>query len=374
MYNLCWAVPLGGFEIIESPREGEERRSGYGSLLAIRRGRGGQRWLQRCEAPECPEQARICVPMANPALFREFAALSDGVPDRVQLEKRLVGFANEYGMLLVGKARRKLEGLEAAEEPILSSRAGTVMRTEDWVGAGLLKLVRQGRKSREDRSLRLPDWGESVRFWERQICEMATVVSIWEAVQVGDQERLAHFVSWERRGKAKVPDLRFHYQGPGLGPGWFMGGTSYEQFTPEVQEAFSSGDLTGPGRYAISQIINEQLQCHTLTQQLSVPDVQQDPKFTYGALTLIGCLWLQLAGAVDKGKEQSQCAACSKWFALTGRDGKRKGAKYCSDACKQQEYRSRQRQGRPAMAPSQVGKTAADARWEREREQKNVDV
>ena len=60
---------------------------------------------------------------------------------------------------------------------------------------------------------------------------------------------------------------------------------------------------------------------------------------------LLAQIWFQFAVAVQHQKEYRKCGECGRWFELPSR-GSRHEKTFCSQACKQKEYRSRQRHAR----------------------------
>ena len=67
--------------------------------------------------------------------------------------------------------------------------------------------------------------------------------------------------------------------------------------------------------------------------------------------SLQGALWLQCAQAINGNKDYRQCQAshCKAWFELAPQVA-RSDKQFCSDACKTQAYRERQRHARQLHA------------------------
>jgi hypothetical protein len=88
--------------------------------------------------------------------------------------------------------------------------------------------------------------------------------------------------------------------------------------------------------------------------------------------SLIGALWLQLAGAIGTGTQFRRCDRCGAWFEVSGRVDR----KLCSGACRSASYRGRQEQARQLAAEGkgfreiarELGSNAATVRkWVRGR-------
>lgn len=66
---------------------------------------------------------------------------------------------------------------------------------------------------------------------------------------------------------------------------------------------------------------------------------QADFNLVVMPMHLLGALWLQLADAVERGARYRPCAVCGSEFEI--KDGRSKGRRYCSGACKKRGQRAR---------------------------------
>ncbi|MBL8794292.1 MAG: hypothetical protein JNM56_10325 [Planctomycetia bacterium] len=89
--------------------------------------------------------------------------------------------------------------------------------------------------------------------------------------------------------------------------------------------------------------------------------LQRNPKLGVSKLqivpqNLLGALWLQLAQAVDSGKELRACQTCGRWFEVS-LDAFRKSRSYCGESCRSKAYRQRKEQ---AVQLAAAGKKPQD--------------
>jgi hypothetical protein len=118
-------------------------------------------------------------------------------------------------------------------------------------------------------------------------------------------------------------------------------------------ELFPPGDTIRPARCFLGLVVLGNLDkagglFFGLQHQIKPDDWEP---FTVGwPRNLLGALWLEFAEAYA-GKELRQCVECKKWFAVRGHlPRSRSDVRYCSVACRNRAYRSRQEQARRMRA------------------------
>lgn len=230
------------------------------------------------------------------ALFKVFAEL-EIKPDTI------LGFANEFGMLLGDKREQILFKNSEARE-VLSA-------------------------------------GEAQSLWHNEILAMREASYLWDIIQNRDVETLALHFTW--RGDHVVynraPDLPPSSKSPSKQFKMGIASMAGDQTTPTGHRRFEPGDLIQPALYQLQSIINERLKEETAARMLWE---EGDARLVMRMVpkSLLGAMWFQFAEMIDKRQSLKQCEQCGKWFRVAGGIG-RTDKKYCSQRCRTQWYRAR---------------------------------
>jgi hypothetical protein len=211
-------------------------------------------------------------------LFRTFAL------DTEPTEDGILAFANKYGTL----------GLQASVLiPSLDGRSN--------VGAG-----------------------ETLASWTGELLDMRLAVNLWDAARHRNTSGLGRLVHWNDYGVYYQPDAsRF-------------AAIAGKDTRPDILARLERGDLIAPAYWHLQRVVNEKLDRHNVTGRLlwdSSDRTGQQLTVRLVPKSLIGCLWLQLAKALE-GKDYRQCENCKLWFEIGGSRGARADKKFCSATCK----------------------------------------
>lgn len=230
-------------------------------------------------------------------LFRQFSE-TDGDP------KAMLEFANQYGSLLPFVRRIRLT--EGAKGKVYS-----------WSN------------------------GENLSFWQSQADAMNKVVRVWDMVVDKDEGAIeAHLLFDESRGL--FYDSRGRLGGPDRDEALNDKATEiigFQALAPDIAEYLRPDDRLQRALYYIQATLNK-----WLTARIS-PEVRFNADATRVGVfhvpdSLIAAMWLQTAEAVQEGREYRKCRQCNRRFEIHP-ETHRKNTYYCSDKCKQREYRMR---------------------------------
>ena len=238
-----------------------------------------------------PIQVRAYDPLQERGLFRTFADLQPSEPT-------ILDFANRYGLLGF-----KMRMIPVAPGPKPGSHL---------VGAG-----------------------ELLNDWKAAVTEMQESVSIWDSVQQRDASRLQQLFSW-------IPEdqgVRYHQASPDL-PKAVGGEWLITQNEPELFSRFAPGDLFGPALLFIQRRINTKLVEYSVTARLLWNPGYSRLSLHFVPSSLLGCLWLQFAQALDGDRKYRQCPDCRRWFEFTSH-ASRKDKVFCSPTCKASAHRKK---------------------------------
>jgi hypothetical protein len=289
---------------------------------------GGYRWVDM-RLPEGVRDERVLVPgvvgglaggktygpLNHPGLFRDFA-------DCPATEEAFLAFANKYG------------ALEMPGE----------MWSPDLSGAP----------------------GEPFWLWMDAHSRLRQAITLWDVLERGDRDTLARLIRREKDGSGQeiivydpLPDLPrvmmprdgTARQFEAIAPESAMEGGGYRELM-----RFAAGDLLFPARLFLTRVITRQLRARVLAEL--VYDFREGrPVLRLVPRTLLGCLWLQLAEAINSHRLFRQCAQCGGWFVIEGRQ--RKDARFCGTPCRLRAYRGRQERARQLHASGKTFKEIA---------------
>jgi hypothetical protein len=156
---------------------------------------------------------------------------------------------------------------------------------------------------------------EPFQLWKREIEELGRAILRWRMVATGNRNLL-------RKLKRKLAS----------------------QDTPLAVQNYRHVNDKDPAMFFLSAIQHDtdtRLTEHVLTRVLFAGNTPR-LNVVLQPQSLLGCLWLQFAAAVDSKKAFAKCRQCDVPFEVS-RDpsGKRRSARFCSDRCRVAHYRGR---------------------------------
>ncbi len=131
-----------------------------------------------------------------------------------------------------------------------------------------------------------------------------------------------------------------------------------------------TSDSSGMGSATAREIRGTVIQLHvnqTLAECLGPRVTMADDfgswAFRFEPRSLLGAIWLQATQAANEGLQHRVCArdGCRKVIAVARSVGARSDARFCSDACKSRDYRSRVRRAKQLKAKGWTGARIAKA-------------
>jgi hypothetical protein len=210
-------------------------------------------------------------------LFRTFAEVQPS-------EDGVIHFANKYGAL---------GGIY---------RQAIALKEEDgkWAGLGS---------------------GETLTAWKHEIAEIRRMLTYWDAARARDTQTLRGVIHWD--------DSRVRFQDSDAADE-----IASARYRPDVLKAFRAGDVIAPAFWYLQSCVNRKLTEHKVVARLL-----WDPRLTALSVrvvpsSLIGCIWLQLAKAIEGNREYRQCENCKLWFEIGGSRTARSDKRFCSPTCK----------------------------------------
>lgn len=241
-------------------------------------------------------------PLAESGLFRTFADVEPS-------ETAVLAFANTYGLL----------GGEITQQTCLE-RGGKMLLAA----------------------------GETLDAWTNEIQQMAGLVTLWELAKSDSaavRAKLGDVIKWHDHA-VEYTTLRVR--------AWI----ATESHEPEMLARFVPGDLVGPALHYMQRAINKKLLTHAVAARML-----WDSRYTRLSLhlvptSLVGCLWLQFARAVDGDRDYRRCPDCRKWFEIT-KHISRSDRTFCSPTCKASAHRKKIAAARRLHADGVSAKTIA---------------
>jgi len=164
--------------------------------------------------------------------------------------------------------------------------------------------------------------GESLSVWKSQNRKLGLLLAIWDMVKGKKVGKLGQFIIWSVSGDS----VHLSYEGYGE----FSIASKHQN--PELLKRWHRGDVIEPALYYICRELNK-----NLDSQFSFKILPFMNKEIYTMpTTLESAMWLTFAREISGKVESAQCPMCTEWFE---RDHARD--KFCSNACKQKDYRIR---------------------------------
>jgi hypothetical protein len=182
--------------------------------------------------------------------------------------------------------------------------------------------------------------GEALQDWAREIMELRWADRLLEAARRGDEEGLRQVIVWEEDGSGVKfithPDLEpaewMRLKTPGRV--WWIAREG-----DGILEKLRPGDLVQPALHHVQQVANKQLRGR-VSPRLLWDEERGRLNLYLVPEGLVGALWLQFAGAVERDTDFRRCSECGLWFELapgTARSDKL----FCSNGCRTKAYRRR---------------------------------
>jgi hypothetical protein len=321
LITFFWDVPVDGFRWIEA-RKFCPQPIGQSHLAPV------GRWLALPRSTE-RRQARWYGPLTEePALFRTFAdtpATEDGVQH----------FASQYGWLgIPSLVLPQVELYQIDEQIRMAGESGTLETL-------LVTSFREALEVLGDPTKSKAIAGESLADWEESIWRMRLGLSMWDAIERKDVERLRRFLVFQEGFDG---DGRFVYRlNDGVSDNYEMGliDETVHEIPLEARALARPGNVIQLAHIVVQTLVNEQIQAHTGPALLAEPR-KNHLRLSIVPKNLIGGMWLQFARSIAGEKNYRQCRQCGKWFEIS-LETNRSTRFYCNDgACRAKAYRRRQ--------------------------------
>jgi hypothetical protein len=209
---------------------------------------------------------------------------------------------------------------------------------------------------------------EPLRAWRNAIGWLSEAVRLWDLVQKGDSATLSKVIRWDgnktvRYRATKVFWSQVRGTDKELPPdqqGFLdelntIAGTN---FHPEIFATFPVGDVIGPARYFVLQLVNAYLET-TAQPGLLWDNKHKRILLRNYPLSLLGAIFLQFSTAILSGRETRTCMVCQRYFEVTAL-ASRNDRLTCSNRCRVRAYRDRQAKARElhkkSWSPKQISK------------------
>ena len=259
----------------------------------------------------------------QPGLFHRFADLEPTAA-------AILPFANRFGLLTGGEqaVRPPWDPQPVATEPSLDELT-------TWRGDDTAILIAAGKL--------LP--AESLLLWTHQIMRMKAAVQLFDALRGTDPDetiiRLLNLKEWNPTEPTETSYLGFPIRIPKV--------SDRVPFATGLLESF------------IDDAFSKRVSHHWADRGL-VPLRFMDGALKAEPPNLLGAMWLQLAVAVEEGKQFKRCPGrgCGLvWFEKsTATTGKREDAEFCSPSCRHTAYRDRKAKARELFKASDGSRAA----------------
>jgi hypothetical protein len=192
---------------------------------------------------------------------------------------------------------------------------------------------------------------EACRYWQREIKWMHHLTQLWQAVEAGDRQELARYVSW-KEGKVthRWPPLEtYEDENDPRRTGREVWGERI--LVAWGKPLFRYSDLEGPALYFVKQKVNAYL--GSVHPKLVWSVDRRRPELTYHVDSLLGAMYWQFAESLGRGWKYRQCPVCLKAFQIA--PGANRASRItCSNTCRTYLYRQRMEKARELH---QQGKT-----------------
>lgn len=196
-----------------------------------------------------------------------------------------------------------------------------------------------GLRHRPSGSGHLLDRGEPLSAWRDPIQAVRLAVELWDAARRGDLEMLGEHIAWNEQGVTffSHPELKEKKRPKERSSVSAIASLNHRR---ELFDTMTRGDLIKPALTVVQRTVNENL-AKWASPQLLWSDERSDLTMRLVPKNLLGAIWLQFAGAIERDNEFRKCAECGTWFELTPQTA-RSDKIYCSNACRTKAYRGRQ--------------------------------
>ena len=193
--------------------------------------------------------------------------------------------------------------------------------------------------------------GESIPEWLWEIAAMNSIMGIWDLIYLSTPQnirKLKEMVIWnlDESGKPCNIEIRygkiwsnkqllFYSNGSLDDPTWNV--RIFRRYT-KPDEGWKIGDVVEPALIFLADFINQQIE-HKIETRLQYNRVDREMPFLHIYLeptTLKDALWLMCLLEITDNIRLSRCRFCGNWFGQT-----QALRVYCSDKCKQADYRKR---------------------------------
>lgn len=277
-FATTWRLPAHGFAWVEATRLVNRSRDTF--------------LVEQQVSP--PHKYKLYDPLrACTGLFRVLAEIPP-------TQGGVLGFANKYGQL-----------------------GGRFSETVSILG--------RSRVSRPGQPVLLAK-GETLGAWTKEISTMKALIRLWDAARRGDTATIEKWIHW-RKGEVTYDFKVGQYHAGGI--------LAAPDHFPEILEGLVHEDVVQPAWHLLQCELNARLAEHPPMPYLVWNQDRSELRVRLKPISLISALWLQFAFAVGENYSYRTCAACGMWFQVGPGGNMRADAKYCSNACRQQQYRER---------------------------------
>jgi hypothetical protein len=205
-----------------------------------------------------------------------------------------------------------------------------------------------GGRKKAKRNETLAPHEEGYELWRTAILEMRNAVQLWQFLEQGDTESLARHIRWRKgEGKSQQAEYDSHPELPAGKHPPAPDRRTQEVITESSEYAgqlsqFRPGDVVSVVPLLLHRWLNRQLEGQLQTFVALDPDAG-GLKMALTSANLLAGMWLQLAQAVCDHKQFRPCMVCGTPFEVSPETA-RTNRRFCSIACKNKSFRSRQEQ------------------------------
>ena len=158
---------------------------------------------------------------------------------------------------------------------------------------------------------------EPLSKWRDEILTMRAALDLWDVIAARDVETATSRVEFLEGGQVQV-----NVGGP---------------FQPCIISGLKRSEVLTAAAVALCVCIDKKM-----GGSISVTMAHQEhhPRLLLSPVNLLSALWLQFANAISAEKDFHACRRCGKWFEV-GPGAAKSHAVFCSNACRQSDYRAR---------------------------------
>jgi hypothetical protein len=186
-------------------------------------------------------------------------------------------------------------------------------------------------------------YGEPLHNWAFEILTMRRMIALWELAIRRDRLGLSRFIQWKaEQGVLYESHPHLPPNAPASPPDRRITKViAAQEIKPEIFSKFQSGDTLAPAWWYLQHMVNDKLDEHSVRARLLWDSRHTKLGLHMVPESLIGCLWLQFAKAIEGERKYRQCDRCRAWFEIGGSRAARSDKKFCSPSCKASAHRKK---------------------------------